>query len=211
MRLPIASQGYPFIAVGLMATALFIFLGYAPGWVLFGILTVFVIAFFRDPERKPSGEEKTLVAPADGKIILIEEKEMSPFSTGRTVKISIFMSVFNCHVNRVPEKGRIEKILYRPGSFFSADQARASTENEQNALWLKTDDGQDISIIQVAGLIARRIVCWVKPGQKLERGERFGLIRFGSRVDLYLPPSVRLRIQRGDRVKGGVTIIGTYE
>ncbi|MEW6187682.1 MAG: phosphatidylserine decarboxylase family protein [Thermodesulfobacteriota bacterium] len=211
MRIPIAHQGYPFIGLGLMATALFVLLGYTPGWVIFGMLTVFVVAFFRDPERQPAGGDKTLLAPADGKIILIEEKEMSPFSSARTIKISIFMSVFNCHVNRVPQKGRVEKIVYRPGSFYSADQSRASSENEQNALLLKTDDEQEISIIQVAGLIARRIVCWVKPGQKVARGERFGLIRFGSRVDLYLPPAVRLRVQRGDKVKGGLTIIGTYD
>jgi phosphatidylserine decarboxylase len=208
MHIPIARQGYPLIAVGLMATALFIFLDYPVGWVIFGILTLFVLSFFRDPDRQPPAGEKNLLAPADGKILLVEEKEMAPFSSERAIKVSIFMSVFNCHVNRIPMSGRIEKVWYRSGNFVSANQDRASFQNEQNALLLRADDGQEISLIQVAGLIARRIVCWVKPGQTLKRGERFGMIRFGSRVDLFLPPTVRLRIQRGDRVKGGLTIIG---
>jgi phosphatidylserine decarboxylase len=208
MRIPIAKQGYPFIAIGLFGVALFFFLGFMVGWVLFVLLSLFVISFFRDPERQSLAEAKAVLSPADGRVLLIEEKEMTPFSTGQVIKISVFMSVFNCHVNRIPRGGSIEKIVYRAGKFFSANQDRASTQNEQNALLLRTPEGLEISIVQVAGLIARRIVCWVKPGSTMKRGERFGLIRFGSRVDIFLPISTRIRIQRGDKVKAGLTIIG---
>jgi len=148
------------------------------------------------------------LSPADGRILLVEEKEMTPFSTRSAIKISIFMSVFNCHVNRIPVSGKIEKVFYRTGKFYSANLDRASAQNEQNALLLFTKEGHEISMVQVAGLIARRIVCWVNQGETIKRGERFGLIRFGSRVDLYLPASTRIRIQRGDKVKAGLTIIG---
>ncbi len=208
MRIPIASQGYPFIAIGLFGVALFLWLDFKVGWGLFVLVTLFVISFFRDPERQAPQDEKAVLSPADGRILLIEEKEMTPFSTGQAIKISIFMSVFNCHVNRIPKSGKIEKVLYRAGKFFSANQDRASAQNEQNAVLLRTPEGQEICFVQVAGLIARRIVCWVKPGETIKRGERFGLIRFGSRVDLFLPASTRIRIQRGDKVKAGLTIIG---
>ncbi len=208
MRIPIARQGYPFIAIGLVGTAFFLWLNFLWGWVIFILLTLFVISFFRDPERLSPSDEGAVLSPADGRVLLIEEKEMSPFSSGRVIKISVFMSVFNCHVNRAPGSGRIEKVVYRTGKFFSANQERASSHNEQNALLLRTPEGLEISIVQVAGLVARRIVCWVKPGSEVERGERFGLIRFGSRVDVYLPASARIRIQRGDKVKAGLTIIG---
>jgi phosphatidylserine decarboxylase len=208
MRLPIARQGYPFIAIGLFGVVLFLWWGVMLGWMVFALISLFVISFFRDPERRSPPDEKGLLSPADGRILLIEEKEMTPFSTGRAIKISIFMSVFNCHVNRIPGSGRIEEIVYRPGKFFSANQERASAHNEQNALLLRTPDGLEISIVQVAGLIARRIVCWVKPGSMIKRGERFGLIRFGSRVDIFVPISTRIRINRGDKVKAGLTILG---
>ena len=124
------------IAIGLFGVALFLWWGVMAGWVLFALLTLFVISFFRDPERLSPQDEKALLSPADGRILLIEEKETTPFSTGRAIKISVFMSVFNCHVNRVPSSGRIEEIIYRPGKFFSANQDRASAQNEQNALLL---------------------------------------------------------------------------
>jgi phosphatidylserine decarboxylase len=208
MPFPIARQGFPFIIIGLAGVAFFLWLDLSLGWGTAGVFTVFVTSFFRDPERKGPQGEKVILSPADGKILLIEEEEMTPFSTGRTIKISIFMSVFNCHVNRVPMSGRIEKIVYRPGKFFAANKELASSENEQNALLLMTEAGQGISFVQVAGLIARRIVCWVRTGETVKQGDRFGLIQFGSRVDLYLPPLTRLRIRRGDKVKAGLTIMG---
>ena len=210
MRIPIASQGYPFIAFGMMGVILFLWLDIPVGWGIFGLLTLFVISFFRDPERKSPEQEKAILAPADGRVLLIEGKEMTPFSTGRAVKISIFMSVFNCHVNRIPVSGRIEKVFYRAGKFYSANQERASVQNEQMALLLQTNEGQEISIVQVAGLIARRIVCWVGSGDTVKRGDRFGMIRFGSRVDLFLPSTVRILIHRGDKVKAGLTILGEW-
>jgi phosphatidylserine decarboxylase len=208
MRIPIARQGYPFIAIGLFGVAFFLWLDNLVGWVILSLVTLFVLSFFRDPERLSPPEDKTVLSPADGRVLLIEEKEMTPFSTGQAIKISVFMSVFNCHVNRTPSSGKIEKIVYRAGKFFSANQDRASSQNEQNALLLRTPEGLEITFVQIAGLIARRIVCWAKPGSMVKRGERFGLIRFGSRVDVYLPASTRIRIQRGDRVKAGLTIIG---
>jgi len=206
MRSPIARQGFPFIALALILVALFLWLDLPVGWGISALLTIFVASFFRDPERtSPPGE--TILAPADGRVLLIEE-EASPQYPGKAIKISIFMSVFNCHINRLPVSGKIENILYRPGKFYAADKARASAENEQNALLIRTDQGWEILVVQVAGLIARRIVCWVRTGESVKRGERFGLIRFGSRVDLYLPLSTRVSIKRGDRVKAGLTVIG---
>ncbi len=208
MHFPIARQGFPYILIGLAGVVLFLWLDFSIGWATAGLLTLFVASFFRDPERNSPQGERTILSPADGKILLIEDGEKTPFSSGRTIKISIFMSVFNCHVNRVPTSGRIEKIVYRPGKFFSADKELASSENEQNALLLMTEAGQGISFVQVAGLIARRIVCWVRIGQTVKQGDRFGLIQFGSRVDLYLPPLTQLRVSRGDKVKAGLTIMG---
>jgi len=208
MRIPIASQGYPFIAFGLMGVVFFLWLDLPVGWGIWGLLTLFVISFFRDPERKSPQKEKSILSPADGRVLMIEEKEMTPFSTGGPVKVSIFMSVFNCHVNRIPVSGRIEKVFYRAGKFYTANQERASAQNEQNALLLRTNEGQEISIVQVAGLLARRIVCWVRSGDTVKRGGRFGMIRFGSRVDLFLPSSARILIHRGYKVKAGLTMIG---
>lgn len=208
MHFPIARQGFPYIGAGLAGIVLGLWLNLSLGWGFFVLFTVFVASFFRNPERKSPKGEKCVLSPADGKILLIEEEEHPPFPIGRAIKISIFMSVFNCHINRIPMGGKIEKIQYREGKFFSADKEQASVQNEQNALLLINTQGQGISFVQVAGLIARRIVCWVKEGETVRPGDRFGLIQFGSRVDLYLPSSVRLRVQRGDRVKAGLTIMG---
>jgi phosphatidylserine decarboxylase len=208
MHFPIARQGYPFIALPLAGVAFFLWLDWPIGWGIAGVLAIFVISFFRDPERTGPQGEGTLLAPADGRVLLIEEVESRQFPMGRAIKVSIFMSVFNCHINRIPVSGRIESVFHRPGKFYSADKVRASVENEQNILSLRTDRGQEMRIVQVAGLIARRIVCWVGTGDAVRRGDRFGLIRFGSRVDLYLPPSIRLRIKRGDKVKAGLTVMG---
>jgi phosphatidylserine decarboxylase len=208
MRIPIAREGFRYILLGVASTAFFVWLNIPTGWAVAAVLTVFVASFFRDPERKAMIGDKAILAPADGKILLIEETEKTPFKTGRSIKISIFMSVFNCHVNRVPQSGRIENIDYRPGKFISADKGSASAENEQNALHLVTEEGQEISFVQVAGLIARRIVCWVRKGETVKRGGRFGLIQFGSRVDLYLPPLTQLQVRRGDKVKAGLTVMG---
>jgi len=207
MHVPIARQGFPFIALALVVAGIFLWLAIPIGLGIAAILTIFLAFFFRDPKRAcPSGV--TILAPADGRVLLIEEKESQQFPNGEAIQVSIFMSVFNCHINRIPVSGKIENILHRPGKFYAADKARASAENEQNTLFLRTEQGQEIRIVQVAGLIARRIVCWVRAGDLVKRGNRFGLIQFGSRVDLYLPVSARLSIKRGDKVKAGLTVIG---
>jgi phosphatidylserine decarboxylase len=173
------------------------------------ILSLFVAAFFRDPAREVQASANAILTPADGRIIDIEQMGDHQSPLGRpTVKISIFMSVFNVHVNRVPANGRIREITYRPGRFFSANLSKASEENEYNRIALQTDTGHNIVFVQIAGLIARRIVCWVREGDDVKAGQRFGLIRFGSRVDLYLPDSAQIRLQPRQRVKAGKTILG---
>jgi phosphatidylserine decarboxylase len=208
MHVPIARQGYPFIALALGGTALFLWLDMPVGWGIAGVLTIFVLSFFRDPQRTLPSGDGLLLAPADGRVLLIEEEDSPQFPAGRAVKVSIFMSVFNCHVNRVPMNSRVESVVHRPGKFYAANKPLASAENEQNTLCLRTGQGQEMRVVQVAGLIARRIVCWVGAGDMVRRGDRFGLIRFGSRVDLYLPLSVRLCVKRGEKVKAGLTVIG---
>lgn len=208
MHFPIARQGYPFIALAVAGVALFLWLNMPAGWGIAGLVAIFVASFFRDPERILPTGEGALLAPADGRVLLVEEEESLQFPAGKAIKISIFMSVFNCHINRIPVSGKIETVFHRPGKFYAADKARASVENEQNTLYLRTEKGQEMRIVQVAGLIARRIVCWVRAGDIVQRGDRFGLIRFGSRVDLYLPLSARLKVKRGDKVKAGLTVMG---
>jgi phosphatidylserine decarboxylase len=208
MRIPVARQGAPIIALGLGLVVLFGWLGSGIGLSLAGLFAIFAISFFRDPERVSPSGEGAILAPADGRVLLIEEQEEGPGGSARTWKISIFMSVFNCHVNRIPLGAVIEEIDYRPGKFFSANQDRASRQNEQNILHLKTDQGDQVTVVQIAGLIARRIVCWVRSGDRVSAGGRFGLIQFGSRVDLYLPLETRITLKRGDRTKAGLTVVG---
>jgi phosphatidylserine decarboxylase len=208
MRIPVARQGAPIIALGLGLAVLFGWLGSRIGLSLAGLFTIFAASFFRDPERVSPGGKGAILAPADGRVLLVEEQGNGPGGTERTLKISIFMSVFNCHVNRIPLEGVIEAIDYRPGKFFAAHQDRASGQNEQNILRLKLERGDHLTVVQIAGLIARRIVCWVRPGDRVSAGDRFGLIQFGSRVDLYLPLDTRITLKRGDRTKAGLTVVG---
>ena len=208
MRIPVARQGAPLIALGLGLLVLFGWLGSRIGMSLAGLFALFAISFFRDPERVSPSGKGAILAPADGRVLLVEEQGNGPGGTERTLKISIFMSVFNCHVNRIPLGGVIEAIDYRPGKFFAAHQDRASGQNEQNILRLKTDQGDHFTVVQIAGLIARRIVCWVRSGDRVSAGDRFGLIQFGSRVDLYLPLDTRITLKRGDRTKAGLTVVG---
>jgi phosphatidylserine decarboxylase len=208
MRIPVARQGAPIIALGLGLAVLFGWLGSRIGLSLAGLFAIFAASFFRDPERVSPGGKGAILAPADGRVLLVEEQGNGPGGTERTLKISIFMSVFNCHVNRIPLEGIIEAIDYRPGKFFAAHQDRASGQNEQNILRLKLEGGDHLTVVQIAGLIARRIVCWVRPGDRVNAGDRFGLIQFGSRVDLYLPLDTRITLKRGDRTKAGLTVVG---
>lgn len=207
----IAKEGYIFIAIGFVVTLLWYFYLSPLGTIFPALLTFFCIWFFRDPRRTVPEGEGLLVSPADGKVVDVTRVEKGRFLNKPAIKVSIFLNVFNVHVNRVPTAGKVLDVSYNPGRFFAANVPKASLENEQNALLLETTSGKQIVCIQIAGLIARRIVCWVKKGGYLERGERFGLIRFGSRVDLYLPPETDIRISKGDKVKGGESILGVLK
>jgi phosphatidylserine decarboxylase len=204
----IAREGYPFIIPLAFFTLSAFFLSY--GWAAFVLffLTSFVVWFFRNPERRFSQEENVVISPADGKVIRIEQINSHELFPGKSLKISIFMNIFSVHVNRFPFAGRVETIRYYPGKFLSANLDKASSDNERNAVLIKTEDGRPILIIQIAGLVARRIVCWVNEGMNVSKGERFGLIRFGSRVEVLLPPDSAILVKIGDKVKAGETPIG---
>lgn len=207
-KVPVAQEGYPFIGFSGFTTLLLAIGGYWPlAWFMF-FVTTFILAFFRDPERFISFDEDALVCPADGKIISIEEVEDNEFTHQRVRKICIFMNVFNVHVNRIPFSGTVEKIIYHPGKFYSADSKKAALENEYAAVMVNLPGGKKMTVVQIAGLIARRIICWLEPGDNVVKGRRFGLIRFGSRVDLYLPLETALSVRAGQKVKAGETILG---
>lgn len=211
MHIPIAKEGWPFILIALAVTAVvFYFNGNIAIRIFFVLVAVFVVAFFRDPERAvPSGND-TVVSPADGKIIKIENVFEDRLLKTDAVKISIFMNVFNVHVNRAPASCKVLKILYNPGKFLSANLDKASLENEQNAVLAEDLSGRKFMFNQIAGLIARRIVCRVTEGARLNKGERFGLIRFGSRVDVYLPKGTNVTVKLGDKVTAGVSVIARW-
>jgi phosphatidylserine decarboxylase len=205
---PIAREGFPFIAVAAIAALIAFWFGLS--WVAAGLLlvTLFIAWFFRNPERRVPGNPRQVVSPADGKVIRIEEVDDADFGGETVRKISIFMNIFNVHVNRIPYPGEVVSIVYRPGKFFSADLDKASEHNERNAVLIRSQDGQRIKTVQIAGLIARRIVCWIQEGLVIDKGERFGLIRFGSRVEVYLQLQARILVRVGDKVRAGETPMG---
>lgn len=209
--IPIAREGYPFILIALVPTVAAYLLG-APWWVTLPLagLTVFVVAFFRDPERRPPDNPGAIVSPADGKVIKIDEVVEERLLGERATRICIFMNLFNVHVNRAPASGRVVKVLYNPGKFFSANLDKASLENEQNALLVETPQGRRFVFNQIAGLVARRIVCYATEGTELTRGERFGLIRFGSRLDVYIPTDCPVTVKLGDKVRAGKSVLGLW-
>jgi len=208
LRIPIARDGLVFI-IPLVLIAVFLWLLPAFAWAFFSsLVAVFVISFFRDPERPIPPGEKAVLSPADGKIIRIESCMEDRYLQAPAIKVSIFMSVFDVHINRVPLSGRIVETGYRPGKFVSANLDKASAANEQNALLLETLGGARVLFVQIAGLIARRIVCWVKKGDSVARGGRFGMIRFGSRMDVYLPSNTQIQAHLGQKAYGGQTILG---
>jgi phosphatidylserine decarboxylase len=206
MRIPIAKDGYVFIFPLAVLTGIFWALSWF--WVtgLFVGLFLFVTWFFRDPERSVPEDPNAIVSPGDGKIVeIISEKD--PLLDEAYTRVSIFLNVFNVHVNRVPISGKIQATRYNPGKFFNAASHKASLDNEQSAILLNNGH-VTILVKQIAGLIARRIVCWAKEGDEYQRGQRFGLIRFGSRVDIFLPEGTDIRVAIGDIVNGGSSIIG---
>ena len=210
-QIPVAKEGYPFIGYAVFITLIFALFGQSFLTVIALICSTFIICFFRDPERFVPQNENAIVSPADGKIILIENVTDDRFTEGEALKVSIFMNVFNVHVNRVPFNGTVEKIIYVPGKFYSADSKNAELKNEYCATILTTDNGKKLAYVQIAGLIARRIICWHEKGDIAVKGRRFGLIRFGSRVDLFLPPETSLIVERGQKVSAGETTIGYLE
>lgn len=208
IQIPVALEGYPFILLAALATVVAAILEFRFLAVVGLLLTAFILFFFRDPERVLPDAENAMVSPADGKVIVIDRLHDEKYGPAGVYKVSIFMNVFDVHVNRVPFGGRVEGIGYAPGKFYSADSQRGALENEACALSMVTDKDIRYTAVQIAGLIARRIVCWAEKGDTLVRGERFGLIRFGSRVDLYLPMTMKLEVTMGQRVRAGETIIG---
>lgn len=201
----IAREGWPFLAIALalsVAATFWCAVWSIPLW----IITLFVLQFFRDPARTAPTQSNAVIAAADGKVIVVE-KAFDEYLQRDALKISVFMNVFNVHSNRSPVDGKVEKRWYHPGKFFNAALAKASLENERNALWIKTTDGQDVTCVQIAGLVARRILCYVEPGASLHRGQRYGFIRFGSRVDIYLPLTAKPKVTLGEKVSAGETVL----
>jgi phosphatidylserine decarboxylase len=205
----IAREGWLHIAiaftVAIVATLFIGWLWAIPLWVI----ALFVLQFFRDPPREVPSNRNAILAPADGRIVAVE-KTQDPYLEREAVKISVFMNVFNVHSNRSPVDGEVRDKWYFPGKFINADLPKASLENERNALWIKADNGADITCVQVAGLIAKRILCHVSPGDHLTRGQRFGFIRFGSRVDVYLPLNTKVNVNIGDKVSATLTILAEF-
>ena len=202
----IAREGWPFL-IGSIAIALLLS-GIAGGIVelLAWVVVLFVVQFFRDPPREIPQDAGAVLSPADGRIVAVERVN-DPYVQREAIKVSVFMNVFNVHSNRSPVDGTVQQVWYFPGKFVNADLDKASTENERNAVWLKTGNGADITSVQVAGLIARRILCYVKTGYVLARGQRYGFIRFGSRVDVYLPLDAGVKVSIGDKVSATTTIL----
>jgi len=209
-RLPIISDAWPMLAAEIvLGAALSWWLG-PKGWILPGVLILFTLYFFRNPERSADCEPEDILSPADGVVMSIEEVDEYRFIKGPAVKISIFLSVLNVHVNRVPVEAQVEYIDYQPGKYLPAFKSHASEINERNYLGIKTltRRPQYILLVQITGFIARRIVCWSKPGDHLDQGERFGLIKFGSCTEIYLPRGTEIYAEKGMKVRGGITVLG---
>jgi len=202
----IAREGWPFIAAAIDAA---LAAGWFAGWwwsVPLWLAVAFVVQFFRDPPRAIPGDQRTVVAPADGRIVAVEKAE-DPYLKRPATKVSVFMNVFNVHSNRSPVDGEVKQSWYNRGAFVNAALDKASVENERSALWLRSDAGADVTCVQIAGLIARRILCYAKAGDRLRRGDRFGFIRFGSRVDVYLPGEARVKVALGEKVRAASTVL----
>ena len=207
-HIPVAMEGYPFIVFAAFVPMILAMLDYDMIAFAAMLVTGFVLYFFRDPSRIIPAAEDALVSPADGKVIQVEKVFDDRFVNEQVYKISIFMNVFDVHVNRAPFPATVEAITYSPGRFYSADTERGALENEFCAITMASESGYRFAVVQVAGLIARRIVCWAQQGDALARGQRFGLIRFGSRVDLYLPLKTQIEVATGQKVKAGETVLG---
>ncbi|MBM4350192.1 MAG: phosphatidylserine decarboxylase family protein [Deltaproteobacteria bacterium] len=207
-RWPIAREGFPFLIPSAILTLFFAGMGWTVLTIPGILLTLFIAYFFRNPKRKIPPLPNIILSPADGRVIYVGECEEDRFLKQRALKVSIFMSPLDVHINRAPASGKVLEVSYHPGRFLVASRDKASLLNEQNAFVMETEDRSKILLVQIAGFVARRIVCYAKTGDLLNRGEIFGMIRFGSRVDLYLPIDVRPIVRVGQHIKGGESIIG---
>lgn len=204
----IAREGFPFILVASLLALLLVVAGWKWLGILFAILALAFAGFFRDPERVPPAGDGLILSPADGKVVGIKQVGSGELFGGAETRISIFLSPLDVHINRSPVQGEVEEVRYRQGSFFAAYKEKASRNNEQNAVRIVDAKGRRVGVVQIAGFLARRIVCYVKSGDPLRQGEKFGMIMFGSRVDIYLSGGSRVEVVEGQRVKGGETIVG---
>ncbi len=205
----IAREGWPFIAIAAVIAILVQAIGgFGFAW-LFWLIVIFVVQFFRDPSRPIPAQPNAVLCPADGRIVAIETTQ-DPYVGREALKISVFMNVFNVHSQRSPVDGAISKVQYFPGAYLNAAVDKASTENERNAIVIRTAAGHTVTSVQIAGLIARRILCYVHVGEPLTRGQRYGFIRFGSRVDVYLPIGSRPRVSIGEKVSASSTILAEF-
>ncbi len=205
----IAREGWAYVTASVVLALVVMVLA---GWWSFPVwfAALFVLQFFRDPPRVAPADPLAILAPADGRIVAVE-KARDPWLDRDAVKISIFMNVFNVHSNRAPADAEVRQAWYHAGTFLNASLDKASLENERNALWLRCPEGTDLTCVQIAGLIARRILCYARAGDRLSRGQRFGFIRFGSRVDLYVPLGARVAAALGEKVYGGLSVIASRE
>ena len=204
----IAKEGYPFILTAVLLALFALAVGWK--WVAlpFAFFAFAFLGFFRDPERVSPPGEGLVLSPADGKVVGVKRVEKEGFFAGAETRVSIFLSPLDVHVNRAPVRGKVEEVRYQKGSFFAAYKEEASQDNEKNALSLVDARGRRLGVVQIAGVLARRIICYVKKGDALEQGQRFGLIMFGSRVDLFLPAGTHVDVVEAQRVRAGETVIG---
>ena len=208
--IPVASEGWPFIVPLALVTLLLFAFGWKNTAAVALVLTLFVLFFFRDPERSVPEGSDVVVSPADGTVIVVKDVFEPDYLKLDVKQISIFLSVFNVHVNRSPFSGTVEIVKYNPGKFHVASVDKASLDNEQTAMVIGNGKNK-ILVKQIAGLIARRIICYAKPGDTIKAGERYGLIRFGSRVDIFLPKTADLKVKVGDRITGARDIVGVLK
>lgn len=205
----LAREGWLFLAIAVVLAIVLTVLGWWIAAVLAWIAVVFVAQFFRDPARLIPQEERIVLSPADGRVVMVGTAR-DPYLDRDALKVSVFMNVFNVHSNRSPVDGTVVNRWYHPGTFVNAALDKASIENERNALHIRTPSGQDVTCVQIAGLIARRILCYVDPGATLTRGQRYGFIRFGSRVDVYVDPASKPRVAVGDVVSAASSVLAEF-
>jgi phosphatidylserine decarboxylase len=198
----------PFLAVTMIPWVVTVGLGWTAAGAVLAVATFFTGWFFRNPPRRVPDAPNLVVSPGDGRVLAVVEEEEPRFLKGRAIRVSIFLSPLNVHINRTPCAGKVVAIGYSPGKFLVASRPEATLQNERTAVLLETEDGRLVLCVQVAGYVARRIVCWLSEGEKVTRGERYGLIRFGSRMDLYVPVGTSVKVVEGDDVRGGESVIG---